>query len=208
MAKHNDRLRVLRETNRVEAFSDGVFAIAATLLVADLKVPVGIMVPGAIGLWQAILANWPGYLAFALSFMIVVIFWGNHHQMLKHIRYTDPMVLVLNGFILLGIAFVPHVTALLAHYLLDPGRATVATAMYAGTLCAVSLAINLFWDYAARHPDLLDETADSPAVQFHTQQYRLSLGLRVLTVLLAFASVPVCLVMLVMVSLYYLIPRG
>jgi uncharacterized membrane protein len=185
-----------------------VFAFAATLLVADLEVPLDLAVPGARGLWLALVANWPAYLAFALSFAIVVIFWGNHHQMFKHIRHADALLLVLNGLVLMGIAFVPHVTALLADYLLDPGRATTATALYASTLFAVTLGVNLVWLRARRHPDLLVKNLHASAIRFHTRHYRFSLALRALSVVLAFINVPACLVLLLLVSLYYLVPRG
>jgi uncharacterized membrane protein len=200
---HNER--ILRDKDRVEAFSDGVFAIAATLLVADLKSPSGL---AGMGLGRALIANWTSYLAFVLSFMTVVIFWGNHHQAFKHIRYTDAIFLVLNGLLLMVIAFVPHAAAVLSDYLLDPGQARVATAFYAVTLFAAAVGVNLLWGYAVCHPDLLIEDADSPEIQFHSRHLRLSLYLRGLTIALACVSVPVSLVALVLVSLYYLVPRG
>jgi uncharacterized membrane protein len=202
---HNER--ILRDKDRFEAFSDGVFAIAATLLVADLKVPIGLTGTGT-GLGRALVANWPSYLAFVLSFMTVVIFWGNHHQAFKHIRYTDAIFLVLNGLLLMVIAFVPHAASVLSDYLLDPGQARVATAFYAVTLFAAAVGVNLLWGYAVRHPDLLIEDADSSEIQFHSRHLRLSLFLRALTIVLAFVSVPFSLVALVLVSLYYLVPRG
>lgn len=208
MARRSRYPRVLREINRVEAFSDGVFAFAATLLVADLAVPMDLTVPGAMGLWWAIVANWPSYLAFALSFVIVVIFWGNHHQMLKHVRYADPLFMVLNGLILMGIAFVPHATAMLADYLLDPARGIVATALYAGALWLVSVGLNVVWLYVIRHPDLLTPDTNPAAVRYHSRYYQLSLCLRTLSVGLAFVNVPACLVLLLLISLFYLVPRG
>jgi uncharacterized membrane protein len=192
----------------VDGFSDAVFAFAATLLVADLKVPVGLQAPGAAGLWYALWANWPSYLAFLLSFFTVVIFWGNHHQAFKHIRYTDANLIVLNGLLLMVIAFVPHPTAVLADYLLDPGRATAAAVLYASTLCAAALGVNLIWWYVVRHPDLLEERAEAHAIDFHRRHYQLSLILRAISVVLAFVYVPLCLVFLLLISLYYLVPRG
>jgi TMEM175 potassium channel family protein len=99
-----------KETGRVEAFSDGVFAIAMTLLVLNIKVPTAN--PGNLGtlLWQ----QWPSYLAFVISFAFIGIMWVNHHRLFVHIRRIDHMLLVLNGALLLGVTAVPFPTAVLA----------------------------------------------------------------------------------------------
>src|SRR5215470_20063356 len=97
------------ETNRVEAFSDGMFAIAITLLILELKVPT----PAAGRLTAALLRQWPSYLAFLLSFAFIGIMWMNHHRMFTHIRRSNYTLLVLNLLLLLGITAVPFPTAVL-----------------------------------------------------------------------------------------------
>jgi len=102
-----------RETGRVEAFSDGVFAIAVTLLVLDLKVPK----PGDLGgesLLSALARQWPAFLAYLTSFATILVMWVNHHKMFNHIRRTDDRFLFLNGLLLLFVTFVPFPTALVA----------------------------------------------------------------------------------------------
>ena len=103
-----------KETARIEAFSDGVFAIAITLLVLDLKVPRG-MAEGR-DLLAALVGQWPAYLAFVTSFATIGIMWINHHRMFTLIGRTDDGLLVLNGLLLLGVTFVPFPTGVLAEY--------------------------------------------------------------------------------------------
>lgn len=201
-------LRGLRETDRLEAFSDAVIAIVATLLVTDLKLPETATGPAGAWLWQGLGTIAPALAAFVVSFITVVVFWANHHQAFRHIRYTDPGLVVLNGLVLLVIAFIPFPTAVLAANVMVPGRAAAATILYASALLAVSASFNLMWAYVVRHPDLLEAPLDPRAVRFHTTQYRLGLAMRAGSVLLAFVSVPWCLAVLPLISLYYLVPRG
>ena len=120
-----------KETGRIEAFSDGVFAIAITLLVLELKVPhlAGDAEPGALA--AALLKQWPSYLAFVTSFFTILIMWANHHAIFNLVHKTDAEFLFANGFLLLLVTVVPFPTALLAEYLIKPG-APVAAAVYAG----------------------------------------------------------------------------
>lgn len=100
-------------TARVEAFSDGVFAIAITLLILEIPVPH----PGAGGghgkLWGSLAAIWPSYLAFVFSFFVILIMWVNHHELMRLVRVVDYPFLFANGFLLLSVTFVPFPTAVL-----------------------------------------------------------------------------------------------
>jgi uncharacterized membrane protein len=100
------------DTARTEAFSDGVFAIAITLLVLDIKVPHDL--PENTSLLRALLNQWPIYMAFLTSFATIGIMWLNHHRMFRYIRRVDHWFLVLNGLLLLGVTFVPFPTSLAA----------------------------------------------------------------------------------------------
>ena len=102
------------ETARIEAFSDGVFAIAITLLVLDLKVPRDL--PDGRTLAGALLAQWPAYMAFASSFMTILIMWVNHHRIFTLVGRSDSRLLFFNGLLLMGVTVVPFPTALVAEY--------------------------------------------------------------------------------------------
>lgn len=124
-------------TARVEAFSDGVFAIAITLLVIEIPVPHH-GTEGAAGLWTALVAAWPSYLAFVLSFFVILIMWVNHHELMRLVRVVDYPFLFANGFLLLTVTFVPFPTAVLAEHLATD-EAAVGVALYNGTFLVASL---------------------------------------------------------------------
>ncbi|HET7226063.1 MAG TPA: TMEM175 family protein [Candidatus Eisenbacteria bacterium] len=151
------------ETARLEAFSDGVFAIAITLLVLDLKVPHG--PDGALG--RELAAAWPSYVAFLASFATIGIMWLNHHRLFRLIGRADHGLMVANALLLLGITVVPFPTAVLSAHLGDPDARTAAL-LYAGTFVYIALAFNLLWRHASavrQGRSLLVVPDDHPAVQ-------------------------------------------
>src|SRR5580704_15078074 len=135
-----------RETDRVEAFSDGVFAIAITLLVLDIKVPREL--PVDVTLAMALLREWPSYLAFVTSFATILNMWINHHRIFTLIDRVDDRLLFYNGLLLLGVTVVPFPTALVAAYLGHPGQ-YVAAAVYNGTFIVIAVFFNLLWRSAS-----------------------------------------------------------
>ena len=131
--------------NRLEAFSDGVFAIVITLLVIELRPPE--LEDGeslAHALWQL----WPNYLAYLISFAIIGVMWLNHHRMFEQVRIVDGGLLVLNLNLLLWMALIPFPTAVVADFIRD-GRASASTAVafYSGVvlLAAISFSALYAW---------------------------------------------------------------
>src|ERR1700704_2483033 len=121
------------ETARIEAFSDGVFAIAITLLILEIKVPH----PSAgSSLAAELLRQWPSYFAFLLSFAFTGIMWINHHRMFTHIRKSNDVLLALNLLLLLGVTVVPFPTEVLAEHLGGPGQKAAAI-LYNGVYVVV-----------------------------------------------------------------------
>lgn len=107
----------MKENARIEAFSDGVFAIAITLLILELKVPPHESVHSVADLWKALIDLWPSYFAFLLSFGIILVSWVNHHYLFNVLDKSSRPFLYANGFLLLTITFMPFPTALLAEYI-------------------------------------------------------------------------------------------
>lgn len=130
-------------TSRLEAFSDGIFAVAITLLVLDLKVPTLISVSPA-SLAEALWVKWPNYLTLVLSFATILIMWVYHHNLFKSVKKPEKMLLFCNGFLLLLVTLVPFPTALVGSYLTTPA-ASVACATYAGFFVLIDSAYNLLW---------------------------------------------------------------
>jgi TMEM175 potassium channel family protein len=122
-------------TNRLEAFSDGVFAIAITLLVLEIRVPL----PGFEDLGHALLAQWPSYAAFVVSFLTIGIIWINHHAMVRRLRMADHSILVWNLLLLMTVSALPFTTALMATYLKESNGESLAAAVYSGSFLLMSV---------------------------------------------------------------------
>jgi uncharacterized membrane protein len=145
------------DTGRVEAFSDGVLAVAITLLVLDLKVPH----VGDGSLWEALLKQWPAYAAYLTSFLIIGIMWANHHSIFRQIRFVDRSLMLLNLLLLMAIVAIPFGASLVSEYLKEPGHnGNVAMATYSGISLVVAVSYGLIWGYALWHPNLLEPSVD------------------------------------------------
>jgi TMEM175 potassium channel family protein len=193
----------LNETTRIEAFSDGVFAIAITLLILEIKVPRDLASPATLA--QALAHQWPSYLAFVTSFFTILIMWVNHHRLFTHIGRCDDRLLFYNGLLLLGIAIVPFPTALVAEYLGHVGQTTAAT-VYNATLIGIAICFNLLWRSASRDGRLLHETHDRDAVRHITESYRYGPLWYVLALALEFVSVTASLLLTLALAIYFALP--
>jgi uncharacterized membrane protein len=192
-----------KETNRLEAFSDGVIAIAITLLVLEIKVPTEL--PEGTGLLNALARQWPSYLALVTSFTTILIMWINHHRMFTYIWRTDTVLLLLNGGLLLGITILPFTTALVAEYLQKPD-AEVAAIVYNGNLIFTAIFFNLLWSYAAHKNRLLNPVADPAAVKALTSQYRYGIPAYVIIMLIALLNFPVSLGLSIVMAVFFAFP--
>jgi uncharacterized membrane protein len=153
-----------KDTGRLEAFSDGVFAVAITLLALDLQVPKLGNNASARDLALALARQWPSYIAFATSFFTVLIMWVNHHGFFKLVHRTSARLLFANGFLLMMTTAVPFSTALVTQYLRSPA-AKPACAVYGATFVFISLGFSLLLrivvkDPATRKPDVTEETLE------------------------------------------------
>jgi uncharacterized membrane protein len=150
-------------TNRLEAFSDGVFAIAATLLILNVAEPAG-------PLGQGLLHIWASYVAYAVSFVTIGVIWINHHGVMAQIAKVDRLFLLVNIIFLMLIAFIPFPTRLLAEHIMADGAQAAALA-YGITLTGTATMFNVMWQYAAHDKRLLRENASERAVRGITRSY-------------------------------------
>jgi uncharacterized membrane protein len=151
-------------TQRLEAFSDGVFAIAATLLVLEFTVSSG----RALG--SQLLHLWPSYLAYATSFVTIGIIWMNHHHTVSLLGRTDRPMLFLNNLLLLTIAFLPFPTRLVAQYLQRDGEQAAAL-LYAATFVLMAGMHQVWWQYARRNRRLIAEAIPDAALRAVDRAY-------------------------------------
>ena len=180
-------------TARLETFADGVFAIAATLLILEIQLP-------GEDVGQGLLDLWPSYFAYALSFLSIGIMWVNHHVVLSFAREADRAFLFINLFLLMGIAFVPFPTALYAEHLGHEGAREAALA-YGLTFVVIAIFFQFFWQYAKRR--LLRPDADRREVSGINRSYLPGVPLYLAATLVALVSAVGALVFFTAIALVY-----
>ncbi|HEU5225218.1 MAG TPA: TMEM175 family protein [Actinomycetota bacterium] len=148
-------------TDRLETFADGVLAIAATLLILNVDTQVGERV---VDLGDRLLAIWPSYVAYAVSFLTIGIIWVNHHAIMEQVEHADRVFLFLNVGFLLVVAFIPFPTRLVAEHIQHEG-ATAAALAYGITLTATAATFNAVWFHASTGGRLLRPDHDPAAVR-------------------------------------------
>jgi uncharacterized membrane protein len=194
----------LSATTRVEAFSDGVFAIAITLLVLEIRIP---SQEAGHGLGAALRHLWPSYLGYVISFATIGVMWTNHHSIFTHVRRTDRYFMLINVAFLMGISFLPFPTAVLAEYLPEPEGRRTAVAFYSATFVVIALLFNAVWRYALRGGHLLDPDADRGAMRVITRRYAIGPAAYGLSFALAFVNVWASLSIHALLAFFFLLPE-
>jgi uncharacterized membrane protein len=184
-------------TTRLETFSDGVLAIAATLLILDVHAsgsPLG----------HGLTRIWPSYVAYALSFTVIGIIWVNHHTVIGLLGQVDRRFLFINLFFLMVVAFIPFPTQLVAEHIRDGGAdARDAVLAYGITLSLMAVAYNVMWFYAIREGRLLRSDADPKVVAGISSAFRPGVPIYAVATLVAFASPAVSLSLFGALALFY-----
>jgi TMEM175 potassium channel family protein len=165
-----DRAPVHRDATRLVAFSDAVFAITVTLLVLEIRPPTDYR-----NLLHGLLAVWPSYLAYGVTFLFIGQVWANHHVMFDHIRAADRVVLLLNTLLLMAVAFLPFATSVLAGALRSGHGQRTAVVFYGIAFALTALTFNAVWQYACRHR-LLSEALDSAGATAIGRRFQLALA--------------------------------
>jgi uncharacterized membrane protein len=187
-------------TQRLEAFSDGVIAIAITLLVLTLHVPH--VKDGR--LFDALVDDWTSYAAFVLSFVVIGIMWVSHHSMFERIRAVDRPLMFLNLILLLGIAFLPFPTSLLATYVRDGGsNAHIAAATYSTAMMAIGVAFLGMWMRLANHPELVVAGITHEQMRQAVRKSFVGPIVYAVTIGLAFISAAACFVIYALIAVYF-----
>jgi uncharacterized membrane protein len=190
-------------TNRLEAFSDGVFAIAITLLVLDIHVPE----PGEGSLGHELLAQWPSYAAYVISFLTIGIIWINHHAAFSRLRSVDHSILILNLVLLMSVGILPFTTSLMAEYLKEDSGESLAAAVYgASYLLMGGVFVLVNRQILFRRPRLLKGPIDPEAARGILKLAALGQIPYALAVVLAFVSPYITLGICAACAIYYALP--
>ncbi len=169
-------------TTRLAAFSDGVLAIAATLLILDVRAtgsPLG----------KQLVHIWPSYVAYATSFTTIGIIWVNHHTVIDQVAHVDRRLLLINLFFLMVVAFIPFPTQLVAEHIREGGADARDAALAYGFTCTfMAAAYGLLWAYVVRFGRLLRADANPRTVAGITRSFKPGVPLYLTGTLIAFAS--------------------
>jgi uncharacterized membrane protein len=186
-------------TTRLETFSDGVFAIAATLLVLEFGVHEA---PGA-DLGHQLVHLWPSYLAYVTSFLTIGIIWINHHYCVATLARCDRVLMFLNLLLLLVVGFLPFPTKLVAQYLQKPDDQAAVLA-YCATFVVMSIVYNTWWRYASGNRRLIRDDVPDSAVRAISRAFDPGVPMYGVVFLIAFASRLASVILTFAIAAFYL----
>jgi uncharacterized membrane protein len=189
-------------TGRIEAFSDGVFAIAITLLIIEVGVP---DVKHGESLGDALWRLWPSYSAYVLSFITIGIYWVNHHSFFRLFHATTHFFLMLNVWFLMAIAFLPFPTAVLGEYLKDDEHRQAAVSLYTLGLLLPAVGWFTVWSYG-QYRGLIDDSLHPRYLRFANLQYAFSVLVYSAAFAVSFISDWVALGLCTAITAVYLFP--
>lgn len=186
-------------TSRVEAFSDGVFAVAITLLVLQFIVPD--VQSGK--LFSALLRQWPQLVTYVASFLTVGVVWVNHHAIFRGLRAVDRTIQFINLVLLLTVVLVPYPTELLGRYLNSTPNGSVAAAFYAMVMTTMSISFQVLVAWAIMHPHLLRPEVKVRNLRSVIPRFGLGLVTYAASIALAFVSAPLVVAIYGFTAVYY-----
>jgi len=205
MAESQNAENTYISTQRLEAFSDGVFAIAITLLILEIKIPDHETLQHQ-SLSHYLLALWPKYFAYVFSFIVIGIFWANHHYIFKLYKRTDHSFNILNVFFLLTISFLPFPTAIFGEYINDPMHRQSAVTFYSLGILMPSCTWLMMWLYASHNKRLIDHRLSDRFVRYLTRVFILSNFLYLAALIVSLFSPLASIILTIMLALGYLFP--
>jgi uncharacterized membrane protein len=192
-----------KETIRIEAFSDGIFCIAVTLL----SIEIGVEVKGDetnSSLLNSLFEKWPILLAYVISFINVLLSWIGHHSLFKNLRNTDSLVMISNGFLLMLIALVPFPTKTLGLFLQTSALKT-AVVFYTGYFVLISLSFKFLWYAASRNRNLLIHGISEQQIKQTTRNENIGLACNSIIMAVAFVSPWTALVLSFIMWIYWIL---
>jgi uncharacterized membrane protein len=196
-----------RGPERLEAFSDGVFAIAITLLVLEIRVPPAEDMADPKTLLSALGALWPSYVGYLISFVTIGIIWANHHNLFRLVARVSHGLVLANLLLLLTVGFVPFPTALLAATLETPS-AQIGVLVYAATFVAVAIAFNVLWYEIRTRRGVLRADVEPWSIVAISRSYRLGPPGYLVAFVGALISPVLGMAVIVVLTLLYLLPSS
>jgi uncharacterized membrane protein len=202
LAEAGGKLPADMSTTRLETFADGVFAIAATLLILNVDAQVR---EGSTQVGHRLLAIWPSYVAYAVSFVTIGIIWSNHHTVMAQLGRVDRTFLMQNVLLLMCVAFLPFPTRLVAEHLRDRHDLQPAALAYGATMTVMALCYITLWLYASRNGRLLHEHYNPRTVSGITRSYLPGAPFYFTATVVAFASPLASVALFAAIALFYVV---
>jgi uncharacterized membrane protein len=190
-----------RENSRIESFSDGVFAIAITLLILDIHVPE--FKPGT-SLYASLSAEWASIVALLIGFFTILICWINHHYMFQLIHRSDSILLMLNGLKLLVVTATPFATALLSKHF-ETSWAPAAASIYCFNFALMGLSMTAIWFYA--NAKGFTHSANQGVLRESSLLYLMAGVFPTIILIISFLSIPICLVLSAAMFALFIAPK-
>ena len=187
---------------RLEAFSDGMFAIILTILVLELHVPE--LENNSFEAFRAgMIEIAPKFFAFLFSFFIIAIFWVNHHHIIHEVKVVDTKLLWLNNGLLFFSTLFPFITAFIGDYIMNP----FVVALYPLNMALASVTINALWKYAFVDTDLAPNTLTADEKRARIRRDRMALLMNLASVALTFVWVPITLTIMAVMPFAFVVPE-
>lgn len=144
-------------SGRLIGYSDAIFSIAITLLILDIKIPEGSAI-GDNNLILLLFENWPKFLSFLISFLIISVIWFNHHTMFHYIKNVNHTLMFINTILMLNVIIIPFCASLLGEYAAQGNKNSITAAMIYGFWITIGgIPFNLIWSYSLKHNNILYE---------------------------------------------------
>lgn len=205
MSETNTNYNLEISTTRLEAFTDGVFAIAITLLIIEIKVPSHADLEKQ-GLMQYIYHQWPKYFAYVFSFINLGIYWANHHYLFKLFKKTDHYFNLLNVFFLMTIAFFPYPAGILGEYIMEEEHRKAAIMFYTFCIWLPAITWFLMWTYARHKQRIIDGRLSERFVKKLNGFYIASNVLYLLSFLLSMINEVAAIILSIALTFLYMLP--
>lgn len=188
--------------SRIEALCDGVFAIAMTLMIFNIKVPERSNGTSPATLARDVVRLWPQFLIYAISFVMVGVYWVGHHNQYHFIRRTNRWLLWINIFFLMFVSLIPFSTALLGHY----PETQFSIVIYAANLIATGIVLYVHWWYATSRRRLVDADLDPELIRLASRRILMAPTILVIAIAVSFASTAISILLFAIIPVLYILP--
>ncbi|MCH5586128.1 DUF1211 domain-containing protein [Shimazuella sp. AN120528] len=191
-------------SERMLAYCDAIFAIALTLLIIEIRLPEHVQ---GESLWTILLHQWPKFLSFLISFMIISVVWFNHHTMFHYIKKVDHRLIIMNTLLMLNVVVIPFCSSLLGEYITSGNpNAKISALIYGAWISIGGVPFNMIWTYALKKKELLEEGYSHTELMYMKKHFNRGPIIYLVVTLLALINVWISVIGFVLLIALYFLP--